>query len=339
MNKSQKKNKIIILFGACVLSIVAVLWVKKATNVTLNPGKTSTYLNYHSDSTLIDQRHVGYINLTKFLELANQLIDFNSATDFEKIDDNAFFKIKNPSEFYRIPEGEGLYKWVNTPNLPIRVTSEGFYAKVETKNEKEYVYLPYQILLSVAKAVGEPQTNHYQYEGQDTIQENRLTKEQEERNISNNISMKIQTEGIVWQNTTEILTLPGNRQAHASQEEQLKIIWTYVYGRWTYINDPYTAEDTWRSASETIENYYFNGKRYAGDCDDFAILMASFARQLGFDSRVATAYKPGEKSGHAFAQFRDKDSRSGKWYSLDWFGGFKGSTPYERYVHKTYKNL
>ncbi len=339
MKNSKKRNKIIVICGACVLSIIAVLWMRKAMTVTLNPGKTSTYLNYHSDSTLIDQRQVGYINLTKFLELADQSIDFNSSTDFEKIGDSAFFRVKNPSEFYRIPEGEGLYKWVHTPNLPIRVTSEGFYAKVETKNEKEYVYLPYQILLSIAKAVGEPKNNHYQYDGQDTIQENRLTKEQEEKNIANNLGMKIQTEGIVWQNTTEILTLPRNRQAHVSQEDQLEIIWQYVYDRWTYINDPYTSEDTWRSASETIENYYYNGKQYAGDCDDFAILMASFARQLGFDSRVATAYKPGEKSGHAFAQFRDRDSRNGKWYSLDWFGGFKGTTPYEGYVYKTYTDI
>ncbi len=334
MKKSKKRNKIIVICGACALSIIAMLWMRKAMTVTLNPGKTSTYLNYHSDSTFIDQRHVGYINLTKFLYLANLLIDFNSSTDFKRIGDSVFFNVKNPSEFYHIPEGEGLYKWVNTPNLPIRVTAEGFYAKVVNKNEKEYVYLPYQILLSIAKIVGEPRTNHYQYDGQDTIQENRLTKEQEERNISNSTGMKIQIEGIVWQNTTEILTSPGNRKAQLSQEEQLKKIWEYVYSHWTYINDPYTAEDTWRSASETIENYYYNGKQYAGDCDDFAILLASFARQLGFDSRVVTAYKYGETKGHAFAEFNNGN----KWISLDWFNEF-GGKPYDGKRHKVYYDL
>ena len=115
----------------------------------------------------------------------------------------------------------------------------------------------------------------------------------------------------------------------------------YVFDNWHYIYDPETGNDTWRSAEATLSLKY-NGQ-YSGDCDDFAILMASFARQIGLKSRMIGGYES-DGNGHAFAEFLipaneinnnklyGKDIRNtneGKWVSLDWFKG----TEHEKYTH------
>jgi hypothetical protein len=140
----------------------------------------------------------------------------------------------------------------------------------------------------------------------------------------------IQVEGLVLKEVTELtimLNIPN------FQLDQIFAMNEYVKNNWHYVFDPKLDHDTWRSAEATISLKY-NGK-YPGDCDDFAILMASFARQIGLESRMIGAYD-NNGSGHAFAEFLvpkkllsspllyGKDYRSdyrGKWMSLDWFKG------------------
>ena len=90
------------------------------------------------------------------------------------------------------------------------------------------------------------------------------------------------------------------------------------------MNDPYSAADTWRPADETINDYYFvNGRNYTGDCDDFAILMASFARQIGFPASIMAVYNGDE--GHAYAEYYN----GMKWIPMDWFSEELGGRPYQ----------
>jgi transglutaminase-like putative cysteine protease len=131
----------------------------------------------------------------------------------------------------------------------------------------------------------------------------------------------------------EVSELTINLNAPSKQVDQILILRNYVRKNWHYIFDPDSGHDTFRSAEATISLKH-KGK-YPGDCDDYAILMASFARQIGLKSRVVGAYK-NNGNGHAFAEFlvpeidtsnpllNGNDYRNdnyGKWISLDWFIG------------------
>jgi len=155
----------------------------------------------------------------------------------------------------------------------------------------------------------------------------------------------IQVEGLVLKEVNELTIRLKTNQ---SQINQILAMNEYVRENWHYIFDPKTGHDTWRSAEATLSLKYRG--QYSGDCDDFAILMASFARQIGLRSRMVGGYD--ENSGHAFAEFLipneelsnqllfNSDSRtdySGKWLSLDWFKG----KDHNRYTHniKVYEDI
>lgn len=150
----------------------------------------------------------------------------------------------------------------------------------------------------------------------------------------------IQIEGLVLKEVSE---LNIKLKTSGSQVEQILAMEEYVFNNWHYIFDPETENDTWRSAEATLSLKYKG--QYSGDCDDFAILLASLARQIGLKSRMIAGYD-NEGNGHAFAEFlipenefnnknlngRDyRDSYEGKWISLDWFK----KAEHEKYTHNT----
>lgn len=167
----------------------------------------------------------------------------------------------------------------------------------------------------------------------DDIVTPREAKDIKESLVKNKISPAkgklIQVEGLVLKEVRE-LTISLNTTS--SQIEQIIKMKEYVRENWHYIYDPATNSDTWRSAEATI-SLKFQGK-YSGDCDDYSILLASFARQIGLNSRVAAGFDGTD--GHAFAEFeiRQSDinnpylkgfdyrkSEGSYWISLDWFKG------------------
>lgn len=113
----------------------------------------------------------------------------------------------------------------------------------------------------------------------------------------------------------------------------------YIVKKWKYVSDS-DKQEIFRSASRTIQN------DFAGDCDDFAILMAALIESIGGDVRISFAQN--QEEGHAFAEVyaTDKeeemqilvddmsrlyeaenfeikyyvDERGGCWLNLDWFG-------------------
>lgn len=74
---------------------------------------------------------------------------------------------------------------------------------------------------------------------------------------------------------------------------QVKRIWYHVKRNWRYVSDP-RGGDYFAPANETIE------AGLAGDCDDFAILLASLIEAIGGDARIVLAFGPG--SGHAYCE-------------------------------------
>jgi hypothetical protein len=155
----------------------------------------------------------------------------------------------------------------------------------------------------------------------------------------------IQVEGLI---AKEVYELTIDLETGSNQINQIIAMKNYVFSHWHYVFDPASGHDTWRSAEATLSLKY-KGK-YSGDCDDFAILLASFARQIGLKSRMVGGYD-GE-AGHAFAEFLvpeneqnnislgGLDSRNdlaGKWVSLDWFKG----SDHKRYLKnsKIYENI
>ena len=147
----------------------------------------------------------------------------------------------------------------------------------------------------------------------------------------------IQVEGLVLK---EVMELNIKLNTSQSQVEQIMAMQNYIYSNWHYIFDPDTGSDTWRSAEATLSLKYQG--QYSGDCDDFAILLASMARQIGLKSRMVGGFDKGD--GHAFAEFllpertlsasqlNRLDYRkdyNGVWISLDWFKG----SEHDRFTH------
>ena len=75
--------------------------------------------------------------------------------------------------------------------------------------------------------------------------------------------------------------------------EQVASVWTHVRGRWRYVNDPRGGE-YFANASETIAN------DYAGDCDDFAIVVSAMIEAIGGSTRLVMM--DGPAGGHAYAE-------------------------------------
>jgi hypothetical protein len=161
------------------------------------------------------------------------------------------------------------------------------------------------------------------------IEKVNINKELVRNKIPPAVGNLIQVEGLVLKEVSE-LNIKLNTSG--SQVEQIVAMQKYIHKNWHYIYDPVTGKDTWRSAEATLSLKYKG--QYSGDCDDFAILMASIARQIGLRSRMVGGFDG--DSGHAFAEFllpekeannnylKGKDYRndtSGKWVSLDWFKG------------------
>ncbi|MBN1323236.1 MAG: carboxypeptidase regulatory-like domain-containing protein [Methanotrichaceae archaeon] len=142
--------------------------------------------------------------------------------------------------------------------------------------------------------------------------------------------------------------------------QQLCSIYHFVKENWRNISDP-RGTDFFSPASETITLAESIAKRDnatvagAGDCDDFAILMASLIEAIGGTTRIVMAYD--EKGGHAYAEVyvgqsdkdrttailswlkssyrcpmvyghNNKDDR-GFWLNLDWNADHPGGPIYQ----------
>lgn len=345
-----KLNPIVV--SASLIILIGGYYYSTRTTISTAQKDKLQNISLPLDSLIFDKREVGNISLNKFTGLIKNFsgIDSTSIVTSKNHDSLLFIKPATWTEekfrrvFYNDREAskwERMYR-----NLPIKTFEQptyGFAVKIDSVAHKPYLYLPYEILFSVVKFANNET-------GKITIVPNKINETPNKITIKQNeadeiISAKkgnlIQTEGIVWKHVSELIA-KANLQS-SSKVAQLCYLWKYARDNWVYINDPVTRnnEDTWRSASETIETYYFdNTHKYTGDCDDFAILVASFARQVGLESRFIGAY--GAEGGHAYSEFFVPTSEwsaakndigadvnymqgvGGNWVNLDWWGNHVG---------------
>lgn len=133
---------------------------------------------------------------------------------------------------------------------------------------------------------------------------------------------------------------------------QVCAIFDNLYNNWKYVNDPEGAEYV-AKASESISQ-----SSLSGDCDDFAICMASCIIAIGGEARVNTAWGP--RGGHAFAEvcinglsesevkrtiakmfphysiskIHTQTDDGNTWLNLDWQAAYPGGQ-YFQYTHNT----
>jgi hypothetical protein len=355
-----KLNPIVVSVSLIIL-IGGFYYLTRTTISTVQKDKLQN-ISLPLDSLIFDKREAGNISLKKFTDLVRTFRGIDSTSILtSKNHDSLLFLMpaswveeKFRKVFYNDREAnkwERMYR-----NLPIRTFEQpqyGFAVKIDSVDHKPYLYLPYEILFSVVKFA-------YNETGKIPVTPNKVNETPSQITIKPSeadeiISAKkgnlIQTEGIVWKHVSELIA-KANLQ-NSSKIAQLCYLWKYAKDNWVYINDPVTAthEDTWRSASETIETYYFdNTHKYTGDCDDFAILVASFARQVGLESRFIGAYSL--ERGHAYSEFfvessewgnavneihrcfsfngevKCKEGLTGNWINLDWWGNHVGGEYY-----------
>jgi hypothetical protein len=79
---------------------------------------------------------------------------------------------------------------------------------------------------------------------------------------------------------------------------QICALYDYAYEGWKYVNDP--PGGYYSSASESLKRGENEGCVGAGDCEDFAILMASLIQAIGGKTRIV--YTSNSDSAHAYAE-------------------------------------
>jgi len=97
------------------------------------------------------------------------------------------------------------------------------------------------------------------------------------------------------------LSLIDKRHDGSYNIGQICDMWEKIYKKWTYVNDPKGFE-YYSPASRTIK------LGVKGDCDDFAILVASTMLAIGGTPRIILASNTG--GGHAYAEVCIADSKT-----------------------------
>jgi tetratricopeptide (TPR) repeat protein len=97
-----------------------------------------------------------------------------------------------------------------------------------------------------------------------------------------------------------VIPLVGNASGNLNIK-QICNIYNYMCSNWGYINDP-RGREVFQHATYTLKMGDLDNKIGYGDCDDFAILMASFIENIGGATMVVLASDPSGRSGHIFAE-------------------------------------
>ena len=362
-----------LLFSLLLALIAGVSYLATRPEISLRDRDRLAGVNPAGDSVWWRDREVGDISLVKFAQLMRQKSDKGDSIRLAFLTYKDSVGILNPAgwdeaQFRRVfYNGRPASKWEQLQGrLPIRILpGGGFVARLDTMNGRASIYLPYEVLYSVMHYKGTLAGNDAasQEVSSQTPQAITITPALADSIIAAKSGKLIQTEGMVWQHVSALIAGAGPQVRNGSAMTQLCYLWRNAKQNWVYINDPYLADhqDRWRSASETIQTWYFdNAHSYSGDCDDFAILVASFARQVGFESRFVASY--GARGGHAYAEcfipndqwqqalkdIRDffppksplfySPGENGNWLNLDWWADHIGG-PYYQGTRIIYSDL
>ena len=106
--------------------------------------------------------------------------------------------------------------------------------------------------------------------------------------------VEVGNEKVINKATSLAQRFPGDHSV-----EQVCEIFGYLKNSWNYTGDP-RCGDYYRYANETIRLGEEIGRAGAGDCDDFAIIMAAFIENIGGTTRINLVHD--ESQGHAYTE-------------------------------------
>ena len=322
-NKAQK-TLYLSLAGSVVGLVIVFLLFRAARPAIVEGALLEATTSVYNDSTLVTDRQVGLVDLERFLGLASRLscFDAKNADNYKYTKDSVTITLSSRDNTIFFDD----YSNVDDMRLiaekfdgfPISVNERGtsFTAeKIKGKDGRCYIRIPYFILTSLAKELEPPAVEKTRSPKVFNDLPSVLGGEIKTQEMENN---QIETGDLVARNFNDIIV----KNVGGDSEQQLKTVWRYVKDHWRQVRNENSSYLTWRRATETIRDYYNNGKVYMGDCEDFAILMASFARQAGFQSRCVCIHS--DDGGYMYAQYREKKGNS-KWKSLDMTKSFNSA--------------
>jgi len=123
--------------------------------------------------------------------------------------------------------------------------------------------------------------------------------------------------------------------------DQVCLIYEKIKNNWSISGDP-RGPDYYRFANETLRQGKKANRIGAGDCDDFALLMASMVESIGGSTRVMLAYSP--SGSHAYAEVyigtkgADNTNKLKKWLMLK-YGVRELSTHWDKETNDVWLNL
>jgi hypothetical protein len=372
----NKKNTIVIISFAVILGIIAVFIRYCSTvNVSDEMKLRLETKSMETDTILYNQRIAGQILLSPVLnkikikdstfriEYLRDSIKFSQKHSKRKDFERILFNGSKIKDYKKKISGLKDFRFIQTDSV------YEFIAPLDSLNETIYVTLPYETIFSIFSEEDNDEKNgNNNFRLINTPVKITITNPNYLDSLVNNSNSKlILTGGPVWYHVSEILSYSENQ--NLSQIGQLSALWKHARENWNYIHDPVNrnGRDTWRSSYETISTYNAtSANKFTGDCDDFAILCAALARQIGYESRFVLAYKKGE-GGHAYSEFfvskedileaeggiknyfkikskiYNEVGNGGVWIPMDWFGDeptkYLGQKPFDGVRIKEYVDL
>ncbi|WP_235283205.1 transglutaminase-like domain-containing protein [Methanosarcina sp. 2.H.A.1B.4] len=104
----------------------------------------------------------------------------------------------------------------------------------------------------------------------------------------------------------EVFNITGKTSGY--NIEDACAVYNHVNRNWQYRYDK--NAEFFFGASQTIDSGYI------GDCDDYSIVMSALLKNMGFNTRVVTAYN--ESYGHAYPELYIGDDRDAAYGILDY---------------------
>lgn len=286
----MSKKKIIVFI--IVVLVVAIAWPKKKLKIaSINDDATIELSNGATVKLIgvsITQDGIDYLNGFK-----GQPVDLTP-------DKVAAFEQRN------VKRGDVVRAYVNVNNYALCLNSamlqQGKAGMVEDGFLKDSLYV-YRQYAASAKSVPAPERKGMNY-AEDQLVLPEYTPTSGRRYTfwcmnTNDLAMLNEACDYNKQYTREFaVQLAGRAQAKTGGQspfciEQVCEIFEYCHNNWKYVNDPKGSEYL-ASASESIHC------GLNGDCDDFAVLMASCILAVGGDATVVLGQSP--EGGHAWAE-------------------------------------
>lgn len=146
------KEKAIHILPSFVIFIILLILFYHWSDVKLSSSESFDRNTFtFKDSSMIMNRHMGLINHDLFKKMVNSKLA-NEGCTYTIRGDSVFYRLKTKNTQYFFSQDKEQTEWIrHYKNLPIRIMPDGFGAKLQKIDSVEYILLPYQILVNLAK--------------------------------------------------------------------------------------------------------------------------------------------------------------------------------------------